>query len=153
MKLSDLIEDAISLYWALGCGMRVTTSEEEAHKEKEKGFRRYLECIRKIEERGLLLDLANVAEKEKPLNMSRGDEVMLSTEEVSRYLGGEEKPIPIPTLARWRSEGKGPRYVRFGSGSGSTIRYRQNDLEEYIERHTVQAEQNEPRPGTADDSR
>lgn len=40
--------------------------------------------------------------------------------------------VSVGALARWAMEGKGPRFVRFG-GSGATLRYRREDVLEWIE--------------------
>lgn len=40
--------------------------------------------------------------------------------------------ISVGALARWAMEGKGPRFVRFG-GSGATLRYRREDVLQWIE--------------------
>ncbi len=40
------------------------------------------------------------------------------------------------TLARWRSIGRGPKFIRLGSGKGSNIAYRLSDVEEYEKRMT-----------------
>lgn len=40
------------------------------------------------------------------------------------------------TLAKWRCRRFGPRYVRFGR----TIRYYENDLNAWLEEHTVEPE-------------
>jgi excisionase family DNA binding protein len=44
--------------------------------------------------------------------------------QVSSYLG-----IPEKTLAEWRWQGKGPRYVRVGRH----VRYRWSDVEAWLE--------------------
>lgn len=41
--------------------------------------------------------------------------------------------VHADTLARWRREGKGPRFVKFGTGRTAIIRYRREDLETYID--------------------
>lgn len=46
----------------------------------------------------------------------------------ARFFGVSET-----TLARWRYEGKGPRYVKISDSRGGTIRYRIIDLLEFIE--------------------
>jgi hypothetical protein len=44
-------------------------------------------------------------------------------------LGGPERPISARTMQRWRQLGKGPCFVRIGN----LIRYRECDLEKFIE--------------------
>jgi excisionase family DNA binding protein len=40
----------------------------------------------------------------------------------------------IPTLRKWRREGKGPAYLRIGR----SIRYRPSDLDAFLTRHRVE---------------
>lgn len=51
---------------------------------------------------------------------------ILSTADAVDYLGGRPK---ADTLRRWRSEGKGPDYVKL---SGSIVGYRREDLDTFI---------------------
>lgn len=37
------------------------------------------------------------------------------------------------TLRDWRSEGRGPRFIRLGSGKRASIRYDLSDLQSFIE--------------------
>jgi len=56
-------------------------------------------------------------------------EKLLSPREASEYLG-----LATQTLAKWRCEGlQGPAFVRVGR----LIRYRQNDLRDWLDQHTV----------------
>lgn len=52
----------------------------------------------------------------------------MTTEEAAAYLG-----ITPYTARRWRSDGRGPRWVKVGRLS----RYRVKDLEAYAEQHLV----------------
>ena len=45
------------------------------------------------------------------------------------YLGGAEKPLSTLTLADWRTKHVGPAYLRVGR----LIRYRQSDLDAWLE--------------------
>jgi hypothetical protein len=39
----------------------------------------------------------------------------------------------VPTLSRWRVEGKGPRFLKMGaSGTRARVRYRVSDLKEFL---------------------
>jgi excisionase family DNA binding protein len=49
---------------------------------------------------------------------------LLTPEELS-----EQMTIPIPTLYRWRHEGKGPRAIRVGKH----LRYRPEDVDAWLE--------------------
>ena len=51
--------------------------------------------------------------------------VMLTSKTVAERL-----QVGVQTLAKWRSEGKGPRYVQLGR----SIRYRAADIDEFVER-------------------
>ena len=46
----------------------------------------------------------------------------------------EQLNVGIQTLAKWRSEGKGPRYVQLGR----SVRYRANDIAEFVERRITE---------------
>ena len=45
--------------------------------------------------------------------------------EIAQQIG-----VSLPTIRRWRYERKGPAYIRMGR----TIRYRQEDIDEFIAR-------------------
>jgi excisionase family DNA binding protein len=55
----------------------------------------------------------------------------LNSVEAAKYLS-----LSRQTLANWRHNGKGPDYVRLGRA----IRYRNCDLNEFIEKNRVQVE-------------
>lgn len=57
---------------------------------------------------------------------------MLDPRAAGVYLGGEEAPISVPTLADWRTKHAGPAYVRVGR----LIRYRLADLNAWLEART-----------------
>jgi hypothetical protein len=40
--------------------------------------------------------------------------------------------VSVHTLARWRCEGKGPRYVKLGTGRTALIRYPRSAIETYL---------------------
>lgn len=54
---------------------------------------------------------------------------MLDPTSAGVYIGGQENPISVLTLADWRTKGIGPDYVKVGR----LIRYRQADLDVWIE--------------------
>jgi predicted site-specific integrase-resolvase len=56
---------------------------------------------------------------------------LLDTDGASDYLG---RVPPTETLKQWRSKGKGPRYVKLPNGK---VRYRTDDLDRFVEQHTV----------------
>lgn len=51
----------------------------------------------------------------------------LTPPDAADYLG-----VKIQTLAKWRSEGKGPPYFKLGTRK---IVYRQRDLDAWLEKH------------------
>ena len=51
----------------------------------------------------------------------------LSPQEAASYLG-----YCTQTLAGWRFQGVGPRYLKLGHGKRAKIRYRLEDLDAYI---------------------
>lgn len=69
--------------------------------------------------------------KEHTLPMSS----TLSTQEASKYLG-----IRPNTLARWRSDGKGPAYLKLGEGKQGAVRYLKEDLDIWLAQRRVKPE-------------
>jgi predicted DNA-binding transcriptional regulator AlpA len=57
---------------------------------------------------------------------------LLHTRDAAKILG-----VSTAWLERKRWEGKPPRYVRIGGADGRAVRYRENDLLNYIEENTV----------------
>jgi excisionase family DNA binding protein len=55
---------------------------------------------------------------------------LLTPKEASEFLG-----VPESTLAHWRSERRGPVYMKL---EGRLIRYRKSDLEKYIGERSVE---------------
>ena len=55
-----------------------------------------------------------------------------------RYYATDDEALRLlgkrATLARWRCDGKGPKYIRFGS----RILYLGKDLNDYLDEHLVQ---------------
>ena len=62
----------------------------------------------------------------------------LSSKEVSRILG-----FALITLAKWRQKRIGPRFIELDNGR---IRYKESDVEEYIERFGVKGGRKKYRP-------
>lgn len=58
---------------------------------------------------------------------------LLTPQEVSEITG-----LSVETLAQWRSQKKGPPYVKI---SRNCVRYRQSDLEVWLERRIVRTDQ------------
>ena len=57
-----------------------------------------------------------------------GDFKLLDPAAVADALG-----VKVSTLAKWRCTGKGPRYVRVGSGPRSPVRYRMADVVAWVD--------------------
>ena len=66
--------------------------------------------------------------REQGMIQETGQDRLLTPEEVAEFLG--MKPN---TLARWRSNGIGPAYVKLGSA----VRYRREDLDRFVAGNTV----------------
>jgi len=62
---------------------------------------------------------------------------LLTTEEAACHLG-----VSAVTLERWRSQRRGPRFVRYGR----YLRYRLSDLEAFLEHHLVAGDSRDTRP-------
>lgn len=56
---------------------------------------------------------------------------LLSIEQAAKRLGVSER-----TLLRWRNEGSGPRYIKYGEAT-SPVRYRASDVDEFIQKSTI----------------
>lgn len=54
---------------------------------------------------------------------------LATAREVAEFLGGD---FSEKTLANWRSQGKGPKYIKFGEGSGAAVRYDWADVEAWL---------------------
>ena len=57
---------------------------------------------------------------------------LLTPREAAEYLG-----VPETTLAQWRSQRRGPPYVKLEL---RLVRYRRSDLEDYVGQHLVETE-------------
>lgn len=47
-------------------------------------------------------------------------------------LGGPDSPISPKTLQAWRAAGKGPRFVKLGTGPRAPVRYRLSELRRWL---------------------
>ena len=45
------------------------------------------------------------------------------------------------TLANWRSQNKGPRYLKLGKESGSHVLYKLSDVVKYEKKHYISTEE------------
>jgi excisionase family DNA binding protein len=62
--------------------------------------------------------------------MTTHSELLLTPKEAAEFLG-----IPLGTLAQWRSQRRGPPYIKL---EDRLVRYRRSDLEEYLAGHLVE---------------
>jgi predicted DNA-binding transcriptional regulator AlpA len=60
------------------------------------------------------------------------NKTLLSPKEAAEFLG-----VPESTLAQWRSQRRGPPYIKLEL---RLVRYRQSDLETYLGQHLVETE-------------
>ncbi len=74
-----------------------------------------------------------VAPSFRDANLERhlGDEFLLSVDQAALYLA-----VSSSTLNHWRSDGKGPRFVKLCGSTRGAIRYRLADLRTYVEKNT-----------------
>jgi predicted DNA-binding transcriptional regulator AlpA len=63
------------------------------------------------------------------LSEARAPRLLLSPKQASEFLG-----VPEGTLAQWRSQRRGPPYIKL---EGRLVRYRSSDLEDYLSGHRV----------------
>lgn len=57
----------------------------------------------------------------------------LTPSEAAVYMSGNNKPVSLKTMQRWRAAGIGPSYVKVGG----RIRYTTEALQRYLEKNTV----------------
>ncbi|MFM2056385.1 MAG: hypothetical protein RLY71_770 [Pseudomonadota bacterium] len=60
-----------------------------------------------------------------------GNEFLLNVDQAALYLS-----VSASTLNHWRSDGKGPRFVKLCGSTRGAIRYRVADLRSYVEQNT-----------------
>jgi excisionase family DNA binding protein len=64
--------------------------------------------------------------------MSADSRTLLTPREAAEFLG-----LPESTLAQWRSQRRGPPYIKLEL---RLVRYRRSDLEAYLGQHLVETE-------------
>lgn len=69
--------------------------------------------------------------RDDDLNRLLGDEYLLSVDQAALYLA-----VSSSTLNHWRSDGKGPRFVKLCGTARGAIRYRLKDIRVYIDKNT-----------------
>lgn len=56
----------------------------------------------------------------------------LLTEFAAAAVLGGAKPLSVKTLQAWRVSGRGPRFIKLGSGLRSPVRYRHSELMRFL---------------------
>lgn len=64
---------------------------------------------------------------------SDSDHRLLTPREVTEILG-----VSRATLARWRSDGKGPPFLKLGDEPNSPVRYRASDVRDFLDGSAVE---------------
>lgn len=67
-----------------------------------------------------------------PAMKGEGNNSLLTPRQAAEYLG-----LPESTLAQWRSQRRGPSYIKLEL---RLVRYRVSDLETYLGQHLVETE-------------
>ena len=62
---------------------------------------------------------------------------LLTTVEASEYFDSRGDAVPEQTLKQWRSQGRGPRYIKLPNGN---VRYRADWLDKFLDEHVVEPE-------------
>jgi predicted DNA-binding transcriptional regulator AlpA len=64
------------------------------------------------------------------LSRMHSDDALLTPDDATEFLG-----VSKDTLAQWRSQSRGPRYIKLEK---RLVRYRRSDLENYLAAHSVE---------------
>ena len=59
--------------------------------------------------------------------MEKFENQMLTPQEVSQLI-----KISVSTLENWRMQGRGPKFIKLGGGPRGHVRYRQQDVEDWM---------------------
>lgn len=81
--------------------------------------------------------LARVAKKvmsPEELQLLLGQEFLMPVEQAALYLC-----VSVSTLNHWRSDGKGPKFVKLCGSTRGAIRYRLGDLRTFVESNTFES--------------
>lgn len=54
-----------------------------------------------------------------------------STEALDEHQAAADLGVEVKTVRKWRLEGRGPRWMKYGPGRAAAVRYRRSDLEEF----------------------
>lgn len=72
--------------------------------------------------------------RDEKLERMLGDEFLLSVDQAALYLA-----VSASTLNHWRSDGKGPKFVKLCGSTRGAIRYRLADLRAYVAANTFES--------------
>ena len=69
--------------------------------------------------------------------LSRMHDALLTPLQAAEFLGLLDRRgnVSTETLAQWRSQGRGPHYIKLEK---RLVRYRRSDLENYVTAHSVE---------------
>lgn len=56
------------------------------------------------------------------------DNIRMSPQEAAQYLGTADSPVPMNTLNWWRSQGRGPAFIKMGT----RVQYLKSDLDAFL---------------------
>lgn len=57
------------------------------------------------------------------------------------HAAAAELGVEVKTMQKWRREGRGPRWMKYGPGRAAAVRYRRSDLEEFKRSSVVEPSQ------------
>jgi hypothetical protein len=57
---------------------------------------------------------------------------------ITPHVAADELGVAEQTLANWRWQGTGPKFVKTSPGKAGKVLYRRKDIEAWLDRHTVQ---------------
>lgn len=87
-------------------------------------------AIQKLEAKIQRLEGGNV-QQNTPIIKSDDPDDLLTQEQVAKQWG-----LSAKALEKWRVEGKEPKYVKLGNGKKSVVRYRRQDIVNFVSNHT-----------------
>ncbi len=79
----------------------------------------------------MLARATNKVFRDSRLEQLLGDEFLLNVDQAALYLS-----VSASTLNHWRSDGKGPKFVKLSGATRSAVRYRLADLRAYVAANT-----------------
>lgn len=86
--------------------------------------------IQKLETDIHRLESGNAQRNAPAINSNNPDD-LLTQEQVAKQWG-----LSAKALEKWRVEGKEPKYIKLGNGKKSVVRYRRQDIMNFVSNHT-----------------